>query len=225
MARNSWREKGSLDPHKGRKKSKCPGCLYPQTLHDRIFLYRNMRRNTFLFMATTIVFLLFLNYFNLENTRCSNFNIDLLSDDYETNIQIHNNTTSDPITPIPSVSPRLIPDTTTLPPSLLTTQSSGPAKSSFKIPDFFNNILHLKAKGRVMHPRILLESQNQKDKFLTIGVPTVKRKSMSYLKPMLTSLFESLASETEQVRAKVMVVVMIAEVVVFLLLSVYSTKV
>ncbi len=75
-----------------------------------------------------------------------------------------------------------------------------------------------------MQPRFL-ESQHQKDKFLTIGVPTVKRKSMSYLKPMLTSLFESLASETEEVRAKVMVVVMIAEVVVFLLLSVYSTKV
>ena len=200
---SSGNRKNSLDHHRCRKASKC-SCLYPQNLRDRIFLYRNMRRNTFLFMATTIVFLLLLNYFNLVNSRCQQFNIDLLSDDYDTNIQAHNIT-------ITSASPQLPLNAPTLHPSLQTTQPPRPAKSVFKIPDFFNNIPHLRTKGRVMYPRFL-ESQNQKGKFMTIGVPTVKRKSQSYLKAMLTSLFEALASESEEARAELMIVVMIAEV-------------
>jgi len=105
---------------------------------------------------------------------------------------------------------------TTLQHSLSQAQPLMSDKPEFKIPDFFDKFGHLKNKGRVMYPRFLQQSKNRTKKFITIGVPTVKRKKGFYLKMMLTSLFESLNSDTVNVRSEVLVVVMIAEVFLYI---------
>ncbi len=78
-----------------------------------------------------------------------------------------------------------------------------------KFPHVFNSIEHLTSiKTNYFQPDILM-SNNRKATFV-IGVPTIKRKDISYLNTMLDSLFLALNQQEKQ---QVLIVILLAEVI------------
>lgn len=179
------------------------------TLGDKIYFYRLFKKNIFIGMSMIILFLVFLNYSNMIacNRRKPNGRSFENVNDYETELRAELKIESTKI-----LEPPAAVDVSNI--SLKTNDTNTYFNRFFEIPDFLQiNMPHLKEKGRHMRPRYLRSRNNKRKRSITIGVPTVKRKSVSYLKAMLNSLFESFRDESKETKKSILVVVMIAEVI------------
>lgn len=78
--------------------------------------------------------------------------------------------------------------------------------SSVEVHRSFKYIPHLENKTKITHKMLISKNRNA---LITIGISTVKRPEETYLKQMLTSLFNSM---NEDERSCVLVVVLIGEV-------------
>jgi hypothetical protein len=179
------------------------------SLKDKIMFYRNIRRHSHFIMGLVILFLHFLNYTNI--TYINEHQCGLKIEDH---LDEDSNFFPKPIEPGPDVqenehlNKKKMANSSGEFISSQSRKSSNSTKYQFRIPDFFELQPHLK---RNLEPLYLL-SNNRSNVSIVMGVPTVKRKDASYLKPMLTSLFESMQLENKETRDGVLVVVMIAEV-------------
>lgn len=200
------------------------------TLRDKILFYRTLRRHTYIIMSLAIVFLLFLNYTNItyiNEHQCgiqseNQKNIDQADTEAHTeqNSVAHiNGSAENKVIVREHVVEPVVQSTTVkvaweksqkmdIDDEKASTENETIRSYQFRIPDFFEMHSNLK---RTLEPKYLLSNRRPNVK-MVIGVPTVKRKGVSYLKSMLTSLFEAMEPETEKTKNEVLVVVMIAEV-------------
>lgn len=189
------------------------------TLSDKIRFYRTLRRHAYILMCLVIILLLFLNYTNItyiNEHQCglkseSQLNIDIETKSYKApNSQGRENSSAEKELTAESVvqSTTFKATTIEIDDEKVEKENETIRSYQFRIPDFFE--LHPNLK-RTVEPRYLL-SNRRSNVNMVIGVPTVKRKEVSYLKSMLTSLFEALDFETQTTKNETLVVVMIAEV-------------
>lgn len=199
------------------------------TLRDKILFYRTLRRHTYIIMSLLIVFLLFLNYTNITyiNEHQCGFQSQNLKKIEQIDTEAH--TEQNSVAHINSSAGNKVRDHVVEPvvqPTTVRADWKKPKKMTdiddkkagtenetirsyqFRIPDFFEIHSNLK---RTLEPKYLLSNRRSHVK-MVMGVPTVKRKEVSYLKSMLTSLFEAMELETEKTKNETLVVIMIAEV-------------
>ena len=81
--------------------------------------------------------------------------------------------------------------------------------STVKFPHVFNSMEHLILKKNDFFRPDILMSQNRKASFV-IGVPTIKRKDVSYLNTMIDSLLLAL---NQQEKEQSLIVILLAEVI------------
>lgn len=178
------------------------------TLQKEIFKYRDIKKKTFIIMILIIIALLFINYSNisyLNSLQCDqSFNLQATNQA----TQIEKKLTNSENTINKKTTATTI-DLSTRDQSIEDEHKSNTA--SLKFHDVFEQFDYLQNKRRILQPKILI-SKHKNNASIAIGIPTVKRKSSSYLILMLTSLFDALYDEQNHSEDSILVVVLISEV-------------
>ena len=184
------------------------------TLFEKIIKYRAIKTKTFIIMAIIIISLLGINYYNIayfNSTKCDHTSKLQITQIQKDEIVSEN----DIINRKPSGVIILSNERTKAGYENSKNSFDKYMKniSAFQFHDTFNQVGHLQNKRGLMQPRILV-SKHRNNASIVIGIPTVKRKSNSYIILMMTSLFDALNNE-ENKKNSVLVVVSISEVFIF----------